>query len=92
MGAPTKSIYQFGPFAVDAARRVLLRDGEAVPLAPKAFDTLLVLVEHSGQVLEKDRMLDLLWPDSIVEEANLTYNISLLRKALGESPGDRRYI
>lgn len=92
MGAPTKSIYQFGPFAVDAARRVLLRDGEAVPLAPKAFDTLLVLVEHSGQVLEKDRMLDLLWPDSIVEEANLTYNISLLRKALGESPNERRYI
>jgi DNA-binding winged helix-turn-helix (wHTH) protein/TolB-like protein/Tfp pilus assembly protein PilF len=90
--APSKSIYQFGPFTVDAARRVLLRDGEAVPLTPKAFDTLLVLVEHSGKVLEKDRLLDLLWPDSIVEEANLTYNISLLRKALGESPGDRRYI
>jgi len=84
--------YEFGPFSIDAEKRVLMRDGEVVHLAPKAFDTLLVLVEHHGQVLEKDELMKMLWPDSEVEEANLSLHISALRKALGDSPTERRYI
>ncbi len=84
--------YEFGPFRMDATKRVLLRDGEIVPLAAKTFDMLLVLVEHQGEVLDKDHFMALLWPDSKVEEANLPQNISALRKALGESPNQRRYI
>jgi DNA-binding winged helix-turn-helix (wHTH) protein/TolB-like protein/Tfp pilus assembly protein PilF len=86
------SIYEFGPFRLDTARRTLFRDGEPVGLAPKALDMLVVLVTHRGEVLEKDKLMDLLWPDSIVEEANLPLNVSALRKALGESPGERKYI
>src|SRR5712692_565587 len=92
MSEPINRFYQFGPFCIDAEKRVLLRDGELVPLAPKAFDTLLVLVQHHGQVLEKDGLMEMLWPDSEVEEANLPLHISALRKALGESPNERRYI
>jgi DNA-binding winged helix-turn-helix (wHTH) protein/TolB-like protein/Flp pilus assembly protein TadD len=87
-----KRFYDFGPFRIDAEKRGLLRNGEAVPLAPKAFDMLLVLVQHAGTVLEKDQLLEMLWPDSFIEEGNLTYNISAIRKALGESPSERRYI
>jgi DNA-binding winged helix-turn-helix (wHTH) protein/TolB-like protein/Flp pilus assembly protein TadD len=85
-------IYQFGPFLIDTDKRQLLRDGEPVSLSPKAFDTLLVLINHPGEVLEKDRLMELIWPDSQVEEANLALHISALRKALGESPTERRYI
>jgi DNA-binding winged helix-turn-helix (wHTH) protein/TolB-like protein/tetratricopeptide (TPR) repeat protein len=92
MSRLAKRFYQFGPFRIDVEKRILLRDGEGVTLAPKAFDTLLVLVEHHGQVLEKDELMRMLWPDSIVEEANLPQNVSFLRKALGESPNERRYI
>jgi len=84
--------YEFGPFRIDPDKRLLLRDGKALPLPPKPFDMLLALVEHRGEVLEKDRLLEMLWPDHIVEEANLPQNISALRKVLGESPGERRYI
>jgi DNA-binding winged helix-turn-helix (wHTH) protein/TolB-like protein/Tfp pilus assembly protein PilF len=89
---PTKRFYQFGLFRIDAEKRVLLREGEAVPLKPKAFDVLLVLVQRHGEVLEKDGLMEMLWPDSDVEESNLPQHISALRKALGESPNDRRYI
>jgi DNA-binding winged helix-turn-helix (wHTH) protein len=65
MQPATSRFYEFGPFRVDAAKRVaLLRDGEPVSLSPKAFDTLLVLAQHAGEVLEKDQLMDLLWPDS----------------------------
>jgi TolB-like protein/DNA-binding winged helix-turn-helix (wHTH) protein/Tfp pilus assembly protein PilF len=84
--------YEFGPFRMDVTKRVLLRDGEVVPLAAKTFDMLLILVEHQGEVLDKDHLMALLWPDSFVEEANLPQNISALRKALGETPHQRRYI
>src|ERR671934_713214 len=84
--------YKFGPFSVDALNHVLLRDGEAVPLKPKVFDTLLVLVENRGRVLDKDELMSRLWPDTIVEEANLTQNIYLLRKALGEESQGEVYI
>src|SRR5262245_39309363 len=92
MSEPIQHFYRFGPFSIDPQKRVLLRQGEAVPLAPKAFDTLLALVEHHGEVLEKDRLMDILWPDSQVEEANLPLHVSAVRKALGESPNERRYI
>jgi DNA-binding winged helix-turn-helix (wHTH) protein/TolB-like protein/Tfp pilus assembly protein PilF len=92
MGEPDNRFYEFGPFSIDAKRRVLLRDGRDVPLSPKAFDTLLVLVRHHGEVLEKGELMEKLWPDSEVEEANLPLHISALRKALGESPNERKYI
>jgi Tol biopolymer transport system component/DNA-binding winged helix-turn-helix (wHTH) protein len=92
MSLKTKHFYEFGPFRVDATKRLLLRANEIIPLTPKTFDTLLVLLRHSGQVLEKDELMKRLWPDSFVEEANLTQNVSVLRKALGESPHDHRYI
>jgi len=88
----TRRFYQFGPFCLDAEKRVLLRGQEVVPLKPKAFDALLVLVQHHGQVLEKDDMMEMLWPDSDVEESNLPQHISALRKTLGEGPNERRYI
>jgi DNA-binding winged helix-turn-helix (wHTH) protein/TolB-like protein/tetratricopeptide (TPR) repeat protein len=84
--------YEFGPFRVDVAERVLLRDGEVVPLTPKVFETLLLLVENRGRVLEKGVMLDRIWPDTFVEENSLSKNISLLRRLLDEGSGDRRYI
>lgn len=92
MDGQSKYFYEFGSFCLDAARRRLLRDGRIVPLTPKAFDTLLLLVEHNQAVLEKDELIKLLWPDSFVEENNLTQNISMLRKALGEKPGEHRFI
>ena len=83
--------YDFGSFRLDVAERRLLRDGEPIPLAPKVFDTLLVLVENCGHLLEKDDLMTRLWPDTIVEEATLARNISDLRKALGEN-SQHKYI
>ncbi|HJT65451.1 MAG TPA: tetratricopeptide repeat protein [Pyrinomonadaceae bacterium] len=74
------------------ADRVLLREGELVPLTPKVFDILLVLVQSSGQVVAKDDLMKRVWPNTFVEEGNLTQNISLLRKALGETPGGAQFI
>lgn len=76
--------YQFGPFRLDPAERRLLRDGESVPLTPKCFDLLVVLVENSGHLLEKSDLMQRVWPDQFVEEGNLSFNISELRKALGD--------
>jgi Tol biopolymer transport system component/DNA-binding winged helix-turn-helix (wHTH) protein len=84
--------YEFGPFRLDGARRSLLRADAVVPLSAKAFEMLALLIEHQGQVLEKDQLLAWLWPDSVVEEANLTVTISALRKALGENAQQPRYI
>ena len=84
--------YEFGRFRVKVAERVLLRDGEIVPLTPKVFDILLTLVEKSGQVVSKDELMKRVWPDTYVEEGNLTQNISLLRKALGETPEGTQFI
>ncbi|HEX8652674.1 MAG TPA: winged helix-turn-helix domain-containing protein [Pyrinomonadaceae bacterium] len=92
MSEPKEHFYEFGPFRIDTVKRRLLREDEPVPLKPKAFETLLVLIEHSGQVMEKEELMKRLWPDSFVEEANLSVNISALRKALGESPQEHRYI
>jgi DNA-binding winged helix-turn-helix (wHTH) protein len=77
--------YEFGNFRIDVAECTLLQDGVPVPLTPKAFDTLLLLVENRGRLLDKELMMERLWPGTFVEEANLANNISLLRKALGDS-------
>lgn len=74
---------EFGDFRIDTVQRVLTHQGELVPLTPKVFDLLLMLIENHGQVVEKRRLLDEVWPDTFVEESNLTQNISVLRKALG---------
>jgi len=85
-------IYAFGDFRLDVSKRLLLRLGEPVPLTPKVFDTLGYLVEHSGKAVTKDELMSAVWPDTVVEENNLGQNISKLRSALGESPGDHRWI
>ena len=85
-------LYEFGRYRLDAAKRLLLRESEVVQLTPKCFEILLALVESSGEVISKDHLIERVWPDSFVEEGNLTYNISILRKALGEHAGEHQYI
>ncbi|MGH9905296.1 MAG: winged helix-turn-helix domain-containing protein, partial [Pyrinomonadaceae bacterium] len=92
MGEQERHFYEFGPFRLDAAERVLLRGPDLVPLTPKVFDILLALVERGGHIVEKDDLMKRVWPDSFVEEGNLTQNVSLLRKALGETPGGPQFI
>ncbi|MGE0131811.1 MAG: winged helix-turn-helix domain-containing tetratricopeptide repeat protein [Blastocatellales bacterium] len=87
-----KVYYSFGSFRVDPHRRTLWRDGKVVALAPKAFDMLLMMLENEGQVLEKQQLMDHLWPGSIVEEANLSQTVYLLRRALAEGSDERQYI
>jgi DNA-binding winged helix-turn-helix (wHTH) protein/tetratricopeptide (TPR) repeat protein len=87
-----RRIYQFGEFRVDPVRRRLLRGGEPVAVTSKCFSLLVVLLERQGEVVEKDELIKEVWPDTYVTEANLTQNVSSLRKALGERAGDRRYI
>ncbi|WP_426700059.1 tetratricopeptide repeat protein [Rhodanobacter sp. Col0626] len=85
--------YAFGDFRIDTTSRRLLRsDGTPVPLTPRVFDTLMLLVENGGKILSKDVLMAAIWPNRIVEENNLTQNISTLRRVLGASAGDHRYI
>src|SRR5262247_1282518 len=88
----TRQLYEFGPFRLDADERLLMRDGRITPLPPKVFDTLLVLVENSGRVVSKDELMQSLWPNTFVEESNLTQNISQLRRALGDGASEAQYI
>ena len=92
MGRSDKPSYEFGPFRLDAAEYVLLRDGQIIPLSPKVFETLLVLVENSGHVVDKDEIYKQVWQDVVVEETNLTKNISILRKVLSEGDEERSFI
>src|SRR5262245_19353156 len=92
MSQRSKHIYEFAPFRLDVAEQLLLRDGAAVPLPPKAFDLLLALIEHHGHLIEKDELLKAVWPDTFVEEVNLSYNVSLIRKALGDGENGQRFI
>jgi eukaryotic-like serine/threonine-protein kinase len=87
-----KHLLAFGPFLMDLEERVLMRDQEAIPLSPKAFETLLVLVQRSERVVLKDDLMKTLWPDTFVEESNLSQHIFLLRKALGDRAHDPEYI
>ncbi|HXU40043.1 MAG TPA: tetratricopeptide repeat protein [Blastocatellia bacterium] len=92
MGDESRQYYEFGRFRVDTAQRLLLRDQEIVALTPKVFEMLLTLVESSGEVVSKDSLMKKVWPDTFVEEGNLTQSISLLRKALGEGQNGHTYI
>ena len=91
-GQQIQELYEFGPFRVDANREILLRNGDPVPLTPKAFQILLVLIRRGQEIVTKEDLMQTVWPDTFVEEANLSRNIFLLRKALGETPQDHRYI
>jgi len=91
-GQRATALYQFGPFCVDPEKETLSRAGEPVPLTPKTFQILLVLVRHSRELVTKDDLMKTVWPDTFVEEANLSRNIFMLRKALGETAQDHRYI
>ena len=92
LDSPFSGFYEFGDFRLDAAKRLLLREGVVVPLTPKALDVLLQLVSRQGHVVGKDELLRQVWPDTIVEENNLNVNVSMLRKTLGEKPNDHRFI
>jgi DNA-binding winged helix-turn-helix (wHTH) protein len=92
MTRPPKHLYEFGHFCLDATERLLLRQGAPVSLTPKVFETLLVLAQNSGRLMEKDELMKVLWPDTIVDEANLTQNIFVLRKVLGEGSGEQKFI
>lgn len=92
MSQQSEFLYEFGPYRIDAVKRLLLRDGRPVALTSKSLDTLLVLIEHRGQVVNKEELMEKLWPDTAVEENNLTQQISVLRKILGERAGEHRYV
>ncbi|MGB9433318.1 MAG: winged helix-turn-helix domain-containing protein, partial [Candidatus Acidiferrum sp.] len=87
-----KELYEFGPFCLDPAKRLLLLNNQPVPLQLKAFETLLVLVRNSEQVVLKDDLMKSVWPDTFVEESNLAQNVFVLRKTLGQTTGQHRYI
>ncbi|HEY7544821.1 MAG TPA: winged helix-turn-helix domain-containing protein, partial [Blastocatellia bacterium] len=92
MSGQNRQIYQFDNFRLDAAERLLLRDGQPVALPSKAFDLLVVLVENRGRLVEKETLYQRVWTDQIVEESNLTVQMSAIRKALGERKENPRYI
>jgi TolB-like protein/DNA-binding winged helix-turn-helix (wHTH) protein/Tfp pilus assembly protein PilF len=92
MSLETKHLYEFGPFRIDSAERVLLRDGRLVHLTGKAFDVLLALAERSGHIVERDELIEKVWPDCFVEEGNLTVTISMLRKVLEAGENGNLYI
>src|SRR5438128_747953 len=93
MQATPAQLYEFGDFRLNTAKRLLQRlDGTTVPLTPRVFETLLYMVEHHDTVLDKERLMEAVWPDSIVEENNLSQNISTLRRIFGETPGSHSYI
>jgi DNA-binding winged helix-turn-helix (wHTH) protein/tetratricopeptide (TPR) repeat protein len=92
MNADPKVVYEFGPFRMDPYKQILLRGGQVIAVTPKAFETLLVLVRSRGEVVSKEELLKEIWPDSFVEEANLSQHIFKLRKALGDTLEGERYI
>jgi Tol biopolymer transport system component/DNA-binding winged helix-turn-helix (wHTH) protein len=92
MENPTRHFYTFGDYSVDVSERQLLRGGEPVAMPPKVFDTLLVLVENRGRILEKDWLMQKIWPDSFVEESSLAQYVFQLRKTLADDAGEHRFI
>src|SRR5688572_27042460 len=92
MTTPAKQIFEFGPFRLDSEERVLLRDGQRVPITLKAFDLLLLLVQRSGHLVEKDELMSQVWAGSFVEEGNLKVTVSMLRKVLEAEHGAEPYI
>src|SRR5882672_10120458 len=92
MAWETKPVWQFGPFQLEVAERLLLRDGNEVRLPPKVFDLLVALVSGHGRLLQKDELLKQVWPDAFVEESSLAQHVSLLRKALQDGEARVSYI
>src|SRR3954471_14369451 len=84
--------YEFGPYRLEVAQRVLTRTGETIALTPKATEILICLVANAGQLVEKDELLKEVWPDSFVEDSNLTQNIFQLRRTLGDERAEPKYI
>ena len=85
-------LYEFGPYRLDTAEQLLLRNGKPVPLTPKAFETLVALVERGGHLVEKEELMKVVWSDAYVEESNLTNNVAAIRKLLGQGKSGRNYI
>jgi Tol biopolymer transport system component/DNA-binding winged helix-turn-helix (wHTH) protein len=92
MTKPANRVYEFGPFRLESAERLLLRDNATIPLTPKTFETLLLLLQNSGSVVTKDDLMKQLWPDTVVEEANLARHVWMLRKALGNGVSESGWI
>lgn len=92
MSKEINGLYEFGRYRLDVEDRVLFRDGQAVALPPKAVEVLAALVERNDQVVSKEQLMNLLWKDAFVEEANLTQHIFLLRKVFNEDGEGRKYI
>ena len=92
MSTHSQHLYEFGPYRLDTAERLLLRDGIPVPLTPKAFETLVALVQRSGHLVQKDELMKVVWSDAFVEESNLTNNVYALRKMLGQGENGQSYI
>src|SRR5882757_226431 len=94
MDADRRTIYEFGEFTLESGQRRLLRrdSGEPIALTAKAFDALLHLIEHRGETVDKDKLLDAVWPGVVVEENSLTQIVSTLRQILGETRAENRYI
>jgi DNA-binding winged helix-turn-helix (wHTH) protein len=92
MSSKELQIYEFDGFRVENGKRQLFHDGSPIPLTPKVFDTLLYLIQHKGEVVTKEDLMGAIWPGRIVEENNLSQNISTLRRVLGQGQADSRYI
>ncbi len=92
MSLETKHLYEFGNFRLDCTEKFLFCDGKPVSLTPKVFETLEILIENAGHLLGKDELISKIWQDRLVEESNLTFNIKMLRKALGDSASEPRFI
>jgi TolB-like protein/DNA-binding winged helix-turn-helix (wHTH) protein/Tfp pilus assembly protein PilF len=92
MSSPHRHLYEFGPFILDPEQRRLSRDEGLISVPPKGMDILIFLVQHRGEVVTKDNLIQNVWPNTFVEEANLSQNVFLLRKALGEKAQENRYI
>ncbi len=92
--AGTRPFYDFGEFRLDPQQRLLMlsADGRAIPLAPKAFEMLLFLVESRGELLGKNTLMKAVWPNIVVEENSLNQTVSAIRRSLGERPGEHRFI
>lgn len=93
MNESQTNTYEFEEFRIDGSKRLLIKENdEIIPLTPKVFDLLFYLVQNSGRVIEKDELMTAIWTDTIVEESNLSQNISILRRVLGEKRGEHRFI
>ena len=85
-------LYEFGPFRLDPQEHTLVRDGLRIPLRPKVYDMLLVLIENRGHLVDKEQLMSLVWQEQFVEEGNINKNISMLRRALGEGDNSQQFI